>query len=246
MLAGILRESGYFMGDKLHAPVKSNPKGFFEWPEINRINEQILLPLGDTFAARLVGTIYGKNLVRNPGNKQRWLMSLPVNVRVQNDNPALLERIRRVTALGPFCYKDPRFCYTLPVWKPFLQPDTAFICVFRKPQVTAESILKECRAREYLKDLYINRRLAFQVWRRMYSHILAWNTDVMHRFFFVHYDQVYDGTAMKPLSQFLDVKLSDGFVDRSLKRSAAVDFTSRKAETIYRRLCELAGYHRAN
>lgn len=42
MLAGILHQAGYFMGDKLHKPELSNPKGFFEWMTINQINEQIL------------------------------------------------------------------------------------------------------------------------------------------------------------------------------------------------------------
>ena len=245
MLSGILHASGYFMGEKLHLPRESNPKGFFEWWKINLINEEILAPFGSTAYSRLINKLRGMNSVRSPGNKQRWLLSLPESVRVRNESQALMENIRSVIANPPFCFKDPRFCYTLPVWRPLLDPETVFICVFREPHITAESILRECRARDYLQSLHITRDLALQVWYRMYSHLLAWNADVMHRFFFVHYDQVYDGSAMEPLSQFLDVKLNSGFVDQSLKRTVSSHVPPRKASALYRRLCELANYPQA-
>lgn len=246
MLAGILHQAGYFMGDKLYQPGVSNPKGFFEWREINQINEAILSPYGRRHFFRLIRKIREKNSVASPGRNQHWLLSLPVRIRVRNDNPSVLERIKRVSARERFCYKDPRFSYTLPVWKPVLKPDTVFICVFREPQLTVVSILKECRTREYLNDLRINRRLAFQVWCRLYSHILAWNTDVRPHFFFVHYNQIYEGSALPSLSGVLDVELNAAFVDQNLKRPVSTMTLPKKAAAIYRRLCELANYRQVS
>jgi hypothetical protein len=42
MVAGLFRNAGYFMGDKLHEPRHSNPLGFFEDAAVNNINESIL------------------------------------------------------------------------------------------------------------------------------------------------------------------------------------------------------------
>jgi Uncharacterized protein conserved in bacteria len=42
MVAGTLASAGYFIGDNLYPRLASNPKGFFEDPEINAINEDLL------------------------------------------------------------------------------------------------------------------------------------------------------------------------------------------------------------
>ncbi len=246
MLAGILHQAGYFMGDKLHQPRHTNPKGFFEWMEINRINEDILAPYGKTPFTSLAKKLLRKNLVKDPGKNQRWLLSLSAGVQVNHCPPSIEERIRRVAAREPFCYKDPRFSYTLPVWQHFLKPDTGFICIFREANVTVASILKECRSQEYLADLYINRRLAYQVWVNIYSHILDRNAGWFERFFFVHYNQVFDGRALPRLSDFLGVALKGTFVDKDLKRTVSHHAAPGNVKRIYQRLCALAGYETAH
>ena len=42
LMAGILLNSGYYLGDDLYPARESNPTGFFENSFINGINEQIL------------------------------------------------------------------------------------------------------------------------------------------------------------------------------------------------------------
>ena len=42
MIAGMLAKEDYFFGDNLYQARDPNPKGFFEDPEINDINETIL------------------------------------------------------------------------------------------------------------------------------------------------------------------------------------------------------------
>ena len=246
MLAGILHQAGYFLGDKLYPGRESNPKGFFEWGRINRINEDILA----AYHKRDVCTwfyekILKRHTVFSPGKSQHWLLALPDKTAVSNHDPAIVKQIGQVLKREPFCYKDPRFCYTLPVWKPYLKPDTAFICVFRQPGITVESILKECRTQDYLKDLRIDRRSAYRVWCRLHARLLEQYEAGGDNFFFVHYDQVYDGSAIGPLSRFLGVKLDAGFVDRALKRTVSGDNPPVQVMNIYRRLCGLAHYREA-
>jgi hypothetical protein len=247
MLSGILHQAGYFMGDKLYLPKESNPKGFFEWKEINGINEEILSNFGKSLYSTILKRVFKRYTVKAPGKNQRWLLELPVKVIVNNADPKIEEKIREVGKHEPFCYKDPRFSYTLPVWRQLLPPGTVYICIFREPNVTVESILKECCSRDYLANLSINRKDAYRVWAAIHSHILSHyigfqSIDKNPHFFFVHYNQIYDGSALPSLARFLDAPLSDDFVEKELKRTVANGPIPPKAETIYLRLCELAGY----
>jgi hypothetical protein len=242
MLSGILHQAGYFMGEKLYLPRESNPKGFFEWKVINQINEEILSNFGKSLYSTIRKWIFKRYTVKYPGKNQRWLLELPVNVTVNGTDPAVEVNIKEVVKHEPFCYKDPRFSYTLPIWQRFLPPGTVFICIFREPNVTVESILKECRSRDYLADLTINRQDAYRVWSAIHSHILSHYADRSEHFFFVHYNQIYNGTALPSLARFLDVPLSWDFVEKALKRTVADGPIPPAVETIYLRLCELAGY----
>lgn len=243
MLAGILHQAGYFLGDKLYPGRESNPRGFFEWGKINRINEDILSPYDRKgLYALFYEKIIKQHTVFSPGKNQHWLLALPDKTAVSSHDPAIIKQIGQVVRREPFCYKDPRFCYTLPVWKAYLKPDTAFICVFREPGITVESILKECSTQDYLKDLHIDRRSAYRAWLCLHTHLLTRNTDGWDNFFFVHYNQVYDGSAIEPLSRFLGVKLDAGFVDQALKRTMSRHQPPARVMTIYRRLCGLAHY----
>lgn len=244
MLGGILHQAGYFMGDKLYLPRESNPRGFFEWKEINGINEDILSFYGGGFTGAIKKKVFKKHTVKSPGKNQRWLLSLPPHIPVTYCDTALEERIKTVIQRGPFCYKDPRFSYTLPVWRRFLEPGTVFICVFRDPGVTVESILKECASREYLADLSMDGKSAYSVWRNVYSRILSYGDSAHNGFFFVHYNQVYDGSALPALADLLGVKLNHDFVDKTLNRTVAHDSRPVPADVrkIYNRLCEAADY----
>lgn len=244
MVSGILHQAGYFMGDKLYLPKESNPKGFFEWKAINHINEDILSVYGGGFYSRIKKKLFKKHTVTNPGKNQRWLLSLPADIAVNHCDTSTAERITGVILREPFCYKDPRFSYTLPVWERFLDPGTAFICVFREPGVTVASILKECGSREYLADLVIDKKSAYMVWCNMHAHILAHAAGREENFFFVHYDQIYDGAALPSLSRFLRLELTHDFVDKDLKRTVSPGprGVPGDAAKIYKTLCRLAGH----
>jgi hypothetical protein len=225
LLAGVLARAGYYMGEHLIPSDDANPKGYFEDDEVNAINEALLAPVTPAHS--------------RPAYGWRWLAAVPLGTAIPC--PAdLAARIAAQTARSPFCLKDPRFCYTLPAWRPFL-PDTVFLCVFREPSRTAQSILKECRSADYLAGLPMDFAGAVEVWTLMYRHILK-----VHRhagdWLFFHYDQLLEDGPLAKLDGALGVLADRQFPDPRLKRSAAEGEVGGPALEVYSQLCELAGY----
>jgi hypothetical protein len=236
MLAGSLKVAGYYMGEHLWEPRDSNPLGFFEDEEINAINE--LLIAGVT-KPRPRGILARAHRGR-PTFGQRWLSRVPVGTPI----PCPVElraRIQTQAMRAPFSFKDPRFCYTLPVWRPFVG-DAAFLCIFREPSRTAQSILKECRDVPYLHDLSMSFTRAVQVWILMYRHVLE-----THRhagdWLFLHYDQVLNGSASSRIRALLGVEPDPLVPKPVLKRSPARGRVGQAAQDVYRQLCGLAYFN---
>jgi hypothetical protein len=223
------------MGDRLHAPRDANPKGFFEDYEINGINEVLL--------AQVVPPpppLVGKWLFRDrPGQWQRWLARVAVGTPITCPND-IAKRIRKQVQRQPFCYKDPRFSYTLQAWRPFLV-DTAYICVFRDPSSTVKSILKECRDAPYLQSLHINAAHALEAWALMYRSILEVHAN-SGEWLFLHFDQMLEGDGLDKLEAFLGASVDRSFPEVSLRRSVGNQDIPAEARQIYRDLCERASY----
>lgn len=235
MVAGTLAKAGYFMGDHLYPGRESNPKGFYEDPEINGINEMLIAQVIPQ-RPRVLGKWFFRG---RPLEGQRWLARMPVGTEIPSLS-TVNERIQRATQREPFCFKDPRFSYTLPVWRPFLK-STGFVCVFRDPASTALSMLKECRDAEYLHSLSLTFRQALEVWRLMYRHILE-----VHRhegaWLFLHYDQILSGEGLDRLEVFADAPVDRSFPDPSLCRSFSDYPVPEEIAHIYQHLCKIAGY----
>jgi len=241
MLGGVLHEAGYYMGEGLYPGHPSNPKGFFESGDINDLNEMILAPHNKHVLPALVYKFL--HLTRpNPLSRQQWLSSIPPNISVSYCSAEIQKKIKIMLSKTPYCYKDPRFSYTLPVWQRFIDDETQFICIFRAPDITINSILKECSNRTYLRNLYITRKYALKMWINIYSHILIHNNDNMNTILFVHYNQILDGSALNKLSDLLEVRLSGNFPDPNLKRTVADNSSHPGCLRIYKQLCALAGY----
>jgi hypothetical protein len=227
MLAGILAQAGYYMGQHLIPPDEANPRGYFEDDEVNAINEALLAAVTPARS--------------RPAYGWRWLAAVPVGTPISCP-PELSQRIAAQTAQSPFCLKDPRFCYTLAAWRPFL-PDPVFLCVFREPSRTAQSILRECRSADYLAGLPMSFAAALEVWVLMYRHVLQ-----VHRhagsWLFFHYDQLFEDGALGELEGVLDAPANRQFPDTRLKRSLAEGEVKGAPLEVYEQLCELAGYRR--
>lgn len=239
MVAGTLAEAGYHMGENLHPPRDSNPKGFLEDAEVNDVNNELLGPLVPKrrwFMNRWFMRLPWVGPRR--GRSERWLAHVAPGTPIPAPSPGTRERIARFTRRTPFCYKDPRFCYTLPVWRPFLH-DTVFVCVFRHPAATAASIVKEVR--RHLHGLAVDVEEALEIQRLMYRHVL----DVHRhdgRWLFLHYDQVLAGLGLDRLEAFTGASVDRSFPDPSLRRSEPTHPLPEASADLYRTLCDLAGY----
>ncbi|MBI5431764.1 MAG: glycosyltransferase [Planctomycetes bacterium] len=224
MLAGLFAHAGWFVGDDPYPGREANPKGFFEARDVNGINEW------------LIASVEPRST--DLGAWQRWLSVLPdgVEFRVPAE---LAERMRRLCARRPFCFKDPRFSYTLPAWRDALGA-AKHLVVFREPAATAASIVKECRTADYLKGLDFSFERALESWSASYRRLL----DASRRggdWLFLHYDQILSGDALDALEACADAPIARDFPERSLKRSRAESAVPSEVAELYRELCARAG-----
>ena len=235
MLAGARSHAGYFMGEQFRPGNALNPKGFFEDKEINRINEELLAPVTAERPKGLLGSFYRSR----PVHGQRWLAMVPVGTPIPCP-PTLAQRIAAQSAKRPFCFKDPRFSYTLPAWRPFLDRDTVFICMFRDPAKSALSMVQASQAM-YNGHLRLGFAQALRVWLCMYQHILT-----VHRqtgtWLFLHYVQVVDGAGLAKVEALLGVSVDRQFPDERLNRSVANGVANSPIWRVYHQLCDLAAF----
>jgi hypothetical protein len=238
LAAGMLARSEYFMGDNLYPPDDGNPKGYFEDREVNAINEGLLARLlpRRTFTDRLLGR--PKPVHYWDG----WLAEVEPEMPIVS-TAKLNARIAAVTARAPFCFKDPRFCYTLPAWRSYCA-DALLVCVFRHPSVTAASLIKEAGRMQHLSNLSGRIDLGFglHIWRLMYTHVLKIHYPAGGDWLFVHYDQLANGDGAALLESRLNTAVDRAFADEALRRSQPIGDVPVEILNLYSQLCQLAGY----
>lgn len=237
LAAGVLHKAGYFMGEQINPPNETNPKGQFEDREVNSINEEILAQVTSRRPSNFLGGIFFKT---RPVFGQRWLSRVSLEASIPS-SPHLEKRIEALVEHEPYCFKDPRFSYTLSLWRSFLK-NPVFVCVFRHPGITAASILNQMKKVPHLKNFALNKRQAFQMWNLMYSHILKIHYPAGGNWVFLHYQQFFDGSAFKKLEDKLDTSVDRSFVDSRLNRSRQLQKVDKKSMPIYDELCALADF----
>lgn len=225
MVAGCLAGAGYSIGGKGHAGNYGNPKGYFETKEINGINDQILRTCSDVHFLENVniGWLAYKSLWGQVKSTQL----------IQDHIVAIVKQI-------PFMFKDPRFSYTLPVWRRHLPADIKFVCMFRHPIVVATSILSKCNM-AYGNRIAITQEKCFDIWRSMYYHILIKHVK-KGNWLFLHYDQVAFEDGLDRLDQFLNTQSDKSFVDTNLCRATTTLDIPTGMKTMYGSLCDLANF----
>ena len=239
MAAGILASTGYFMGEELWPANIGNPKGSFEDREVNKINDELIAP----GAPKKPPSGLRKLLLGDIpmlGHYQHWVAVLGPDVSIVCP-PAMSERIAAATARQPFCFKDPRFSYSLSAWRPYIG-DALLLCVFRDPSVTASSIVRECKRADHMRGTEVDERWALKVWEAMYRYVLEVHYPQGGDWLFVHYGQLLDHSADAELERRLGVKVDRGFAVAELNRSRAGAVVSRRMARLYQLLCGLARY----
>lgn len=242
MVAGALASSGnYYMGDTLLEATPGNPRGYFESREVEALNENLIRA---AVRSRWLSWWMPNNpppvfKQDHPRSNSAWLAQMPLDCQMRA-NSSQISEIQRLTHRQPFCFKDPRFSYTLPVWRPYLQ-DAVFICVFREPWVTAASILKEVATETYLQGLKYDSSQALAMWGMMYTHILEKHSE-QGDWLFLHYDQMFTTEGLAALERFTGAPVDGGFPDGRLKRSLADREIPVRILDIYSELCRRADY----
>jgi hypothetical protein len=237
LVAAMAQRAGYHLGDPLQPPNPGNPLGRFESFEVNAINEALLAP---ALPRRQRGSRFGNLFLSHvPLLNQRWLAAIPVDKTIAG-TPALTARMVSLVERQPYCFKDPRFSYTLSAWQPIL-PETRFVCVFRHPAETAESILREHREEPALHSLAMDFDRAIQVWMLMYRHILEKHCHT-GQWLFVHYQQMLSGDGVDRLAEFLGAMLDRSVIDPGLHRSRPTHPVPQRPLRLYAQLCALAGW----
>ena len=212
LVAGLFRNSGLCLGSNFYQARDSNPLGFFEDREVNLINEQILKPY---LPKRIVynGINYGSDSAMEG---QRWLARISLDTNIEATQGIKI-RIKELTSNQPFCFKDPRFSYTIDVWRPHIN-NVKYICVYRDPAVVVTSMLKEVGNVPYLQDFAISIEQAFEVWRLMYQHILTKHSK-SGEWLFLNYDDLFHPVTLNRIEEFTKVSIDRNFPDQKLNRS---------------------------
>src|SRR5690348_16950721 len=216
MAGGMLARAGYFMGEELWPADIGNPKGYFEDREVNKINDELIAPVAPKTPPRGLRKLWLGD-IPILSHYQHWVAVLRPDMSIACP-PAMSQRIAALTSRQPFCFKDPRFSYTLSVWRPYIG-DALLICVFRDPSVTAASMVCECKRAEHMRGTTIDQRWALKVWEAMYRWILEVHYPEGGDWMFVHYDQLLDHSVDAELERRLGIRIDREFAVAELNRS---------------------------
>jgi hypothetical protein len=211
LMAGLLSDSGYYQGARLLRPKEDNPRGFFEDRYINDLNERIM-----GSALRFTRLRWLHRLApRIPLRTNGWMALLPLDARVEASRSQQGE-IAALVAREPYCYKDPRFSYTYPAWRPFLAGagPALSIVVFRHPAEVCASVLSFFSRR---RASYAP-RFIFEVWLGIYQHILE-HARQGGDWLFVNYRDLLSGQAIPRVEQELGTATNRQMIDPALNRS---------------------------
>lgn len=228
LLAGLLHDAGYHLGDTLLRSNEDNPTGYFESRPVNLLNEDLLRPAtGD-----LLRTTDGRPLAARPfADGERWLAALPPDTLLPDpDDRAVHGAMRACLAAPegmPVCRKDPRFTWTLPLWP---MQHALRIVVFREPLAAARSIL----AMTSQGDLGLTLEGALAIWAANGRRALARADLFPQRWTFVSYASVLDGSALPRLARQLGISaLPRDRVDPRLRRNPADGDLGEEAAEVY-------------
>ena len=235
MVGECLQRSGYWMGDDLMPPTAGNPRGYFESYTVEGINERLLEQVVPARSRGWRGRWQRGRMDRG----QRWLARLGREASVAA-TAAASAAIADLTARRPFAFKDPRFCYTWPVWRPHVG-DAAVVVVFREPAATATSILRECAREAYLRRVRMTWDRALAVWRLQYERVLGYAEAEPGRWHLVHYDDMMTGAGIARLEAALGTALDTSGIDPGLRRSGTSGAVPADIQRVYARLCARAG-----
>jgi hypothetical protein len=238
LLAGLFQDAGYFSGENLWPATVSNPLGYFEDVEINSINEDLLDKVVPWRPRGVIGAAMPFRRSRTRYS-QRWLAALPAGTVIPSDGKLEI-RMAAQASRRPYLFKDPRFSYTLSSWRPFLASDTVFLCIFREPRRTVNSILRILREERYLHDLRFSAAQAFDYWRATYESALKQRTLVPGEWLFIHYDELLRQRSLPAIERCLEARADLAMLKPGLSRSTSEGSSIPAVDAVFQELLRLA------
>lgn len=242
MTAGLFSAGDYYMGDKVNRPNETNPKGQFEDSGINRINELILEKVVNSRPEGKIGQLFFKH---RPAYTQKWLSILRKPIESASISEDIQVKIEYYATKTPFCYKDPRFSYTLPLWKPYFV-NVKYLIVFRHPLITVESMLRQKQIIKHLNGFNLSKRYLFKVWYGMYNNITQTILPLLRKedYIFLHYNQLFESQNLDKLEGFVEYQIDRFFPEKRLVKQSSLNSFAVPAKVIslYRQLCGYSGY----
>lgn len=224
LMMGCISSNYKFTGEK---PVSrnddSNPKGFFEDADVNFVNDRIIEENGNSLPIK--ATHKGEYDKGGWINTQR--LSKPI-ISLEN-----IKFIKKLTSSFPFCFKDPRFSYTYPLWKELSNQDLKLLVIYRHPSKTANSMLKEPTP----KEIGMKKKQALDVWYAFYKTLLEYYKNDKN-ITFIHYDQIIR-KEIDFLKSYLNIKIDYSFIDTNLNRSKE-ETVAKKYNDLYKSLNKLS------
>ncbi|MGI9533467.1 MAG: hypothetical protein ACR2NW_00825, partial [Thermodesulfobacteriota bacterium] len=168
---------------------------------------------------------------------------LDLNTKLKT-NYNIDSRIENIIRNKVFCFKDPRFSYTLPIWKPFLE-NCVFICIFRDPGSTILSMqnrIKELPKRKNgIGAISLNKSNLYNIWNMMYTHILRKHRNE-GKWLFIHYNQVFSNEGLLKLQDHTGAEVDPTFPDKNIRKHFSSDKINKNTLNIYNELCNLADF----
>lgn len=237
MLAGLFANKGLYIGGKALSPTVSNPKGYFETKGMNDLNNFIISEFLKWPSLNRLRKHIAPNI---DWDVRAYPFASPRKYTVPEIPQKLQNAIKYYSSKENFCYKDPRFCVTLPVWLRYLGRSVKYLVVFREPGKTIASYMRN-GAEIYKPPLKFKPPQLEAAYSRNYERLIEWSgPDWM----FIHYDQILSGSVSDALERFTGMGLDWSHVSKSLQRTKSSDFVvrDRAAERTYRRLCDRAAH----
>lgn len=226
----------YYVGGDFIPPRISNPDGTFEAICIRSINEDILARVVPERPSATATETYR----HIPAQWQRWLARIPLETSIVS-TVSIEDSIREQVRRKPFCFKDPRFSYTLSVWQPHLK-DCVFVCMFRHPAETARSIVRFTEEFELMRDFEISYNEALEAWTLLNERILRTHHSHSGAWLFLHLNQLFTDDGISRLAEKTGARVNRSLIKRDRIRTKSLERTPPHTESIYSELCELAGY----
>ena len=124
LVAGILGQQGLDLGTNLIPPMRANPRGFFENPDLMQLHDTLLAEAGQAW---------------NSPTLHDW--TCPTDADRIDRLRVVVERTRGGRSDGCWGWKDPRACLFLPLWDAAL-PAARWVFVLRYPAQVVWSLLR--------------------------------------------------------------------------------------------------------